>query len=104
MKEIESATVKVVDALFLEFAEKIAGDFPLRDAHEDVWALFESGLLRLVRTSDRLGVVPCCEDERLATAQANSQLVGCRKRLLEANGIGRPEPPRQAGSFVPHGA
>jgi hypothetical protein len=39
-----------------------------------------------VRTSDRLGVVPCCEDERLATAQANSQLVGCRKHLLEANG------------------
>ena len=34
MDVIEITTVKVVDALFLELAEKVAGDFPLEEIHE----------------------------------------------------------------------
>jgi hypothetical protein len=87
MDAIEITTVKVVDALFLELAEKVAGDFPLEKVHESVWALFERGHLRLVQgEGDRLGVAPSDSQEQLATAKLNSQLVGYRKRLLKTNG------------------
>ena len=87
MDAIEITTVKVVDALFLEIAEKVAGDFSIEEAHASVWALFERGHLRLVQgDGDRLGVAPSDDQEQLATAKLNSQLVGYHKRLLKMNG------------------
>jgi hypothetical protein len=86
-REMDEATVKIIDVVFRDVAEKAAAknNISIEDAIEGSWALFEAGFLRLVaRDDDRVGMEPCRENrvEQRAQAKKNRPLVELRRRVL----------------------
>jgi hypothetical protein len=75
-------TVRAVDALFIRLAEQAAQTDRSRDeVVEDLWALFESGNLRLVIDRDELRVEPVVDDddERRKVAEHNRPFILARR-------------------------
>jgi hypothetical protein len=86
-REMDEATVKIIDVMFRDVAEKAAAEnnISVEDAIESSWTMFEDGFLRLVAVDgDGVGIVRCRANrvEQHAQAKANRPLVEIRRRLL----------------------
>ena len=83
-------TIRVLDDIFIRLAEEAPQNWgvrlglPLDDAVEEMWAMLESGGLRLVVDGERLQVEPFVgpQAERLLVAEQHWPLVAARRRVL----------------------
>ena len=75
--------VRIVDALFLEMAERNTGGLSAQDWANGSWLLFERGCLRLVDDGKHMGIEPCgrYRAERLAQAKRNRPLVKLKRQM-----------------------
>jgi len=78
--------VRIVDALFLDMAERSTNGFSAEDMIDGSWALFEHGFIRLVGDDGRVGIEACGRNraERLAQAKRNRPLVKLKRQMDRA--------------------
>jgi hypothetical protein len=78
--------VRIVDALFLDMAERSNNRFSAEDMIDGSWALFERGFIRLVGDDGRVGIEACGRNraERLAQAKRNRPLVKLKRQMDRA--------------------
>jgi hypothetical protein len=78
--------VRIVDALFLDMAERSNSRFSAEDMIDGSWGLFERGFIRLVGDDGRMGIEACGRNraERLAQAKRNRPLVKLKRRMDRA--------------------
>jgi hypothetical protein len=84
---LDENVVRIVDALFLDMAERSDSGFSAEDMIDGSWALFEGGFIRLVSDDDgRVGIVACGRNraERRMQAQKNGPLVELKRRMDRA--------------------
>src|SRR5262245_44724519 len=89
-EDLDYAMLDMVNARFHRMAQKIGTreGIAVGDAFENVWRLFEDGLLELVMTGDSrlpVNVAPCGADQakRREAADQNRRLVEFRRRLMQ---------------------
>jgi hypothetical protein len=75
--------VRIVDALFLEMAERNTSGLYAEDWANGSWLLFERGCLRLVDDGRRMGIEPCgrYRADRLTQAKKNRPLVKLKRQM-----------------------
>ena len=78
--------VRIVDALFLDMAERSNIGFSAEDVIVGLWVLFECGFIRLVGDDGRVGIEACGRNraERLAQAKRNRPLVKLKRQMDRA--------------------
>jgi hypothetical protein len=80
---IDEDMVRIVDALFIEMAERAGSGL----SADDSWDLFELGLIRIITSDGPMSVEPCAgrnRAERLAQAQKNRPLVELKRQMDRA--------------------
>ena len=80
---MDEDVVRIVDALFLEMAERNTRGLSAEDWANGSWLLFERGCLRLVDDGKHMGIEPCgrYRAERLAQAKRNRPLVKLKRQM-----------------------
>ena len=83
---MDEDVVRIVDALFLEMAERNNSGLFAEDWTNGSWLLFERGCLRLVDDGKHMGIEPCgrYRAERLAQAKRNRPLVKLKRQMNRA--------------------
>ena len=83
---MDEDVVRIVDALFLDMAERSNSRFSAEDMIDGSWALFEGGFIRLVDDGTHMGIEPCGRNraERLAQAKRNRPLVKLKRQMDRA--------------------
>jgi hypothetical protein len=83
---MDEDVVRIVDALFLDMAERSNSRFSAEDMIDGSWILFERGFIRLVGDNGRMGIEACGRNraERLAQAKRNRPLVKLKRQMDRA--------------------
>jgi hypothetical protein len=91
MVDVLIDAIRTIDDIFIRMAEAGAAPVdldlvlaPLDDVVEEIWAMLESGDLRIMVDGDRLRVEPLegPQAERLLVAEQQWPLVAARRRVL----------------------
>jgi hypothetical protein len=83
---MDEDVVRIVDALFLDMAERSNIGFSAEDVIDGLWVLFECGFIRLVGDDGHMGIEACGRNrtERLAQAKKNRPLVKLKRQMNRA--------------------
>jgi hypothetical protein len=79
---MDEDVVRIVDALFLDMAERSNSGFS-EDVIDGLWVLFEFGFIRVVSDDGHMGLEACGRNrtQRLAQAKKNRPLVKLKRQM-----------------------